>query len=92
MRVLEFLPMVKSSIIRGLIKDVVTRGSYEALGRFMRRVVIVGIMHFMDIWNLDLDRIQKCVIHYVTPDGRVRPFCTYNSIHRDYVEKGLRFP
>ena len=42
MRVLEFLPMVKSPIIRGLLKDVVMRGSYEALGKLMRRVVMVG--------------------------------------------------
>ena len=45
MRVLKFLPMVKSPIIRGLTKDVVTRGSYEALGKLMRRVVMAGIMH-----------------------------------------------
>ncbi|MBS7647319.1 MAG: radical SAM protein [Candidatus Bathyarchaeia archaeon] len=87
MKMLELLPMVKSSLVRGLIKDVVTKGSYEALGKFMRRIVMIGIMHFMDIWNFDLDRVQKCVIHYATPDGKIRPFCTYNSFHRTSVEK-----
>ncbi len=87
LKMLELLPMVKSPLIRGLIKDVMVKGSYEALGKFMRKVVMVGIMHFMDVWNLDLDRVQKCVIHYATPDGKVRPFCTYNSVHRGDVEK-----
>jgi uncharacterized radical SAM superfamily Fe-S cluster-containing enzyme len=87
MRMLELLPMVKSSLVRGLLKDVMSKGSYEALGKFMRRVVMVGIMHFMDAWNLDLDRVQKCVIHYATPDGKIRPFCTYNSLHRNTTEK-----
>ncbi|MBX5321045.1 MAG: radical SAM protein [Candidatus Bathyarchaeota archaeon] len=87
MRMLELLPMVKSPLVRGLLKDVITKGSYEALGRLMRRVVMIGIMHFMDVWNLDLDRVQRCVIHYATPDGKIRPFCTYNSLHRNNVEK-----
>lgn len=87
MRMLEFLPMVKSPIVRDLLKDVVTKGSYKALGKFMRKIVMIGIMHFMDVWNFDLDRAQKCVIHYATPDGKVRSFCTYNSIYRSQVEK-----
>jgi len=87
MKMLEFLPMVKSPLVRGLLKDVITKGSYEALGRFMRRIIMVGMMHFMDVWNFDLDRVQNCVIHYATPDGKIRPFCTYNSLHRNAAEK-----
>ncbi|MEM2256298.1 MAG: hypothetical protein QW497_05820 [Candidatus Bathyarchaeia archaeon] len=92
MKLLEFLPMVKSPLVRGLLKDVITKGSYEALGKFMRRIVMIGIMHFMDVWNLDLDRVQKCVIHYATLDGRIMPFCTYNSLHRNNVEKRFAIP
>ena len=87
MKMLEFLPMVKSPLVRGLLKDVIAKGSYEALGRFMRRIIMVGMMHFMDVWNFDLDRVQNCVIHYATPDGKIRPFCTYNSLHRNAAEK-----
>ena len=50
------------------------------------------MMHFMDVWNPDLDRVQKCVIHYVTPDVKVRLFRTYNSIHRGCVEKQFAVP
>ncbi|MEM1551816.1 MAG: radical SAM protein [Candidatus Bathyarchaeia archaeon] len=87
MKMLELLPLVKSPLVRSLLKDVITKGSYEALGNFMRRIVMIGTMHFMDVWNFDLDRVQRCVIHYATPDGKVRPFCTYNSVHRNNVEK-----
>jgi hypothetical protein len=84
--------MAKSDFVRGLIMDVVTKGSYEALGDFMRRILMIGIMHFQDVWNIDVDRVQKCGIHYATPDGKVRCFCTYNSIHRANVEKQFSMP
>jgi uncharacterized radical SAM superfamily Fe-S cluster-containing enzyme len=92
MKMLKLLPMAKHSIVRGLIGDVVRKGSYEALGDFMRRIVMIGIMHFQDVWNIDLDRVQKCAIHYATPDGKVRCFCTYNSLHRPNVEKQFAVP
>jgi hypothetical protein len=92
LKMLRLLPMAKSDFVRGLIKDVVTKGSYEALGDFMRRIVMIGIMHFQDVWNFDLDRVQKCAIHYVTPDMKVRSFCTYNSVHRPNVEKQFAVP
>jgi uncharacterized radical SAM superfamily Fe-S cluster-containing enzyme len=88
-KILEFLPMIKSPLIRGLLKDVITKGSYEALGNFMRRIIMIGIMHFMDVWNFDLDRVQKCVIHYATPEGKIVPFCTYNNFHRNNIEKNF---
>ncbi len=87
LNMLKLLPMARSDFVRGLIKDVITKGSYDALGRLMRRMVMIGIMHFQDVWNFDLDRVQQCAIHYVTPDMKIRSFCTYNSIHRPNVEK-----
>ncbi|MEM2848819.1 MAG: radical SAM protein [Candidatus Bathyarchaeia archaeon] len=89
---LKLLPMVKSELIRNLLKDIVTKGSYEALGKLMYNIVMVGIMHFQDVWNLDLDRISRCGIHYATPDGRIISFCTYNSIHRAVFEEKFKSP
>jgi len=85
--ILKLLPMIKSDLVRGLIKDIVTKGSMEALAALMHRVVMIGIMHFQDVWNIDLDRVQRCAIHYATPDGKVRSFCTYNNLYRSEVEK-----
>ncbi len=87
MKLLNLLSLIKSGLIRSLIKNVITKGSYEALGQFMYKVVMLGIMHFQDVWNMDLDRVQKCAIHYATPDGKIRSFCTYNSLYRSKVEK-----
>jgi uncharacterized radical SAM superfamily Fe-S cluster-containing enzyme len=92
LKMLKLLPMAKSDFVRGLIRNVITKGSYEALGDFMRRIVMIGIMHFQDVWNFDLERVQRCAIHYVTPDMKVRSFCTYNSIHRPNVEKQFAIP
>lgn len=48
-------------------------------------------MHFMDAYNYDLERVCRCGVHYAAPDGRVYPFCTYNSgpTYRDRVERGV---
>ena len=92
LKMLKLLPMARSDFVRGLIRSVITKGSYEALGEFMRRIVMIGIMHFQDVWNFDLERVQKCAIHYVTPDMKIRSFCAYNSIHRPNVEKQFAVP
>jgi hypothetical protein len=46
----------------------------------------VGIMHFMDPYNFDLDRVQNCALHFgvIDKDSKPRliPFCSMNSIHR----------
>lgn len=86
------LRYVKFGLLRELVWPVLKEGSYKALGKFMRRVVMIGCMHFMDLWNFDLQRVQQCVIHYALPDGTVRPFCTHNNIHREYIERKFSIP
>jgi uncharacterized radical SAM superfamily Fe-S cluster-containing enzyme len=88
----RFLPMIKSKLIRSLLKGVMTKGNYEALGNLMGRVIMIGIMHFQDVWNFDIDRVQRCAIHYSLPDGTIRSFCTYNSLYRQDVEKKYAIP
>jgi uncharacterized radical SAM superfamily Fe-S cluster-containing enzyme len=55
-------------------------------------MLMISAMHFMDPYNFDLERVQRCVIHYATPDGRIIPFCTMNSIHRPIIESSLGVP
>ncbi len=45
-------------------------------------------MHFMDAYNFDLDRVRRCGVHYAAPDGKLYPFCTYNSgpVYRNRIE------
>jgi len=78
--------------IRSLMMSILGSGTYSALGEFHSKTLMVGIMHFMDPYNLDLQRVSKCAIHYATPDGRIIPFCSYNTIHRAEIEKDLGIP
>jgi uncharacterized radical SAM superfamily Fe-S cluster-containing enzyme len=83
---------VKFSFLRKYIWRVLTEGSYKALGDLQRQSILLSAMHFMDPYNFDLERVQRCVIHYAVPDGRIIPFCTMNSIHRPEIEKRLGVP
>ena len=57
-------------------------------------VLLMVSMHFQDVYNYQLDRVRRCVVHYVAPDGRIYPFCSYNSgpCHRNRVEKQHAIP
>ena len=56
--------------------------------------LFVAGMHFMDAFNYDLDRVRRCIIHYAAPDGKIYPFCTYNSgpVYREAIEKRFSGP
>ena len=83
---------VKFGFLRKYLLRVLTEGSYKSLGDLQRKTILLSAMHFMDPYNFDLERVQRCVIHYAVPDGRIIPFCTMNSIHRAEVERELGLP
>ncbi|MCW4046540.1 MAG: radical SAM protein [Candidatus Bathyarchaeota archaeon] len=92
LRLLGAARHVKFSFLRKYVLRVLTEGSYQSLGDLQRKSILLSSMHFMDPYNFDLERVQRCVIHYAVPDGRIIPFCTMNSIHRPDVEKKLGVP
>ncbi|MHA1596237.1 MAG: tetraether lipid synthase Tes [Candidatus Asgardarchaeia archaeon] len=65
--------------LKKLLMNVVFKGTKEVLGEFHWRVLFIGSMHFQDRYNYDIERVKRCVVHYATPDGRVIPFCAYNT-------------
>ncbi|MBI4176313.1 MAG: radical SAM protein [Candidatus Aenigmarchaeota archaeon] len=70
-------------------------GNYHGLADFHHNSLFVGMMHFQDPYNWDIDRIHKCDIHYATPDGRIMPFCTFNVIpelYRDRIQRKFSIP
>jgi hypothetical protein len=84
----------RKRILRILFK-VFARHDYGALGEFHFNSLFLGMMHFMDEYNYDVARIERCDIHYVTPDGRVVPFCTFNvfpELYRDRAQKFYSIP
>ena len=63
--------------------------NFDALREFHWNALFIGTMHFMDKYNYDIERVQRCCIHYATPDGKLIPFCTYNSgpVYREQIWK-----
>ena len=61
----------------------------KALANFAWHSLMIGGMHFQDRYNYDVERVKRCVIHYAVPDGRIIPFCAYNSgpVFRDELER-----
>ena len=73
-------------IILEMLINIIKEGEREVTSQFHRKTLFVGAMHFQDLYNFDLERVCRCGIHYATPDGRIIPFCSYNTFHRDEVE------
>jgi uncharacterized radical SAM superfamily Fe-S cluster-containing enzyme len=76
----------------GVMKSFVKGGVGKAIVGFHEKSLLIGAMHFMDPYNFDIERVQSCGIHYATPDGRVIPFCTYNMLYRQEIEKKFARP
>ncbi|MEJ2745678.1 MAG: radical SAM protein, partial [bacterium] len=76
--------------LNGMLDKKVGRGK----GVKTFRTMMVGGMHFMDAYNYDLSRVKRCVIHFTSPDGKLYPFCSYNSgpVYRTRVEKAHSIP
>lgn len=57
-------------------------------------MMLIGGMHFQDGYNYNVDRVKRCCIHYAAPNGRIYPFCAYNSgpIFREKIEKEFAIP
>jgi uncharacterized radical SAM superfamily Fe-S cluster-containing enzyme len=65
--------------LKKLVKDAALGGSYDSLRGFHYKSLFVGSMWFQDAFNLNVERLQRCVIHYTTLEGIV-PFCAYNGL------------
>ena len=68
--------------LKELILSVFINGTRESLAELHNRFLFLGIMHFHDLYNIDLEKLERCGIHYALPDGRIIPFCSYNIFHR----------
>lgn len=59
----------------------------EVERRTEARSKAIFIHAFMDAWDLDVARLKKCCTHYVMPDGRLMPGCSYNNLYRQRDER-----
>ena len=46
----------------------------------------VVILQFLDRWNFDLGTVKRSCVHFVTGDGQIVPFDTYNTFYREGAE------
>ncbi len=78
-----------------ILFDVLVKHDYSTLGEFHLKSLFIGMMHFQDLYNYDIARVQKCEIHYATPDGRIIPFCSFNvlpELYRDKIQEEYGIP
>lgn len=59
-------------------------GSWKSfVSRAKTHYLTVSAMAFQDAWTGETERWERCCIHVVTPDGRLIPFCLFNTTARD---------
>jgi uncharacterized radical SAM superfamily Fe-S cluster-containing enzyme len=78
-----------------MISNALIRHDYTAIGDFHTKSMFIGMMHFQDKYNQDEERLQRCDIHYLTPDLRIIPFCSFNVIpewYRDKIQQKYGLP
>jgi uncharacterized radical SAM superfamily Fe-S cluster-containing enzyme len=50
------------------------------------RGFMIVVQDFQDPYTLDVEKLRKCCVSEITPDGRLIPFCAYNSVgYREQV-------
>lgn len=54
----------------------------EGIGDLPEQVFAVTVEGFMDRHVFDVERVTRCCIQEALPDGRLIPFCAYNTLYR----------
>lgn len=56
-----------------------------------RHVFMINTRDFMDPWTFNVKNAMKCCVEVLTPDGKMIPFCTYNTVgYREQVQESLK--
>ncbi len=62
----------------------------ELLDDPWRKLFVVVVQDFQDPYTLNVRQLMKCCVEEITPDGRLIPFCAYNSVgYREQVRAQL---
>ena len=61
-----------------------------ALKDVEQRFFMLVVQDFQDAYTLNVRQLMKCCVAEITPDGRLIPFCAYNSVgYREQVRARL---
>lgn len=78
--------------LKQIAKDAAIGGRDFALRKYHKKTIIIGLMWYQDAWNLNIDRLQRCVIHCPTFEGII-PFCSYAGLRYDEkIQKKYSLP
>jgi len=62
----------------------------DALLGLAQKAFMIVIQDFQDPYTLNLRQLMKCCVTEATPDGRLIPFCAYNSVgYREQLREQL---
>jgi hypothetical protein len=62
----------------------------EAVRDASGKAFMVVIQDFQDAYTLNVKQLMKCCVEQLAPDGRLIPFCAYNSVgYREQVRAAL---
>jgi hypothetical protein len=62
----------------------------RALREVWRHFFVVLVQDFQDPYTLNVRQLMKCCVGEIVPDGRIIPFCAYNSVgYREQVRAQL---
>ena len=65
-------------------------GVPESIADLADTAFMVLIQDFQDPYTLNVMQLVKCCVEEITPDGRLIPFCAYNSVgYREQVREQL---
>ncbi len=54
------------------------------------KAFMIVIQDFQDPYTLNVKQLMKCCVEEITPDGRMIPFCAYNSVgYREQVREQM---
>jgi uncharacterized radical SAM superfamily Fe-S cluster-containing enzyme len=62
----------------------------EAIANLTDRAFMIVVQDFQDPYTLNVKQLMKCYVAEITPDGRLIPFCAYNSVgYREQVREQM---
>lgn len=62
----------------------------DALANLTDRAFMIVVQDFQDPYTLNVKQLMKCCVEEITPDGRLIPFCAYNSVgYREQVREQM---
>lgn len=62
----------------------------QALRELWRHFFLVVVQDFQDAYTLNVRQLMKCCVAEIVPDGRIIPFCAFNSVgYREQVRAEL---